>query len=314
MRTGDGKNIVEKWVDLLPNDQDWQNWLPDLLDTGLETGLFYGAVVENTIGPKRICAFGLSAFIPQEIYDEFFSRPEPYLNARLLSRFRNGENQVFLDEIAQAKRNRSDGLNMMVLEYFSENHDYNDPLAIEIGNCIVPQYMKCQAGFNIKSNIHETEEIFGSLQLAGGQQELIRFDTNHPYSLRDGGLGPRAVYGLTRENRIGFAVGGVANLVMIYQRPTLNLVPVEQKTIRQAIDGLTDQAISEENSISLDAVKQRWQTIYSHIEGAEPDFFGPYEIDDNRITRGPEKRRIVVSKLTSRFEELRPYCLRRGSR
>ncbi|MFK7837654.1 MAG: helix-turn-helix transcriptional regulator [Sulfitobacter sp.] len=311
MRAGDGKGVVALWQEFLPDTEDWGAWLPEVLEDLLEKRMLHGGVVFAEGANPRCVAAGLSCFLPETIANEYVARPRPYLNCALLTRYRDGDASVFLNLHEQASRNAAGGLEMFVLDYVQENFDFEDLWAHQMLNAVVPVYVAVHAGFNIRRSMHETEIAVGHVQESGGNPKLFDVTPQHPFSLSSEGRGPRAVYGVSRDNLTPDKATGIAKALLYCQKPKLRLVLQEQEVVLGALEGMTDVEIAKRMGVSRDRVRQVWQNIYAHLEEVLPDVFGFVQAPTEGVKRGGEKRRVTVAYLQNRPEELRPYTLRR---
>ncbi|WP_168797732.1 sigma-70 family RNA polymerase sigma factor, partial [Aliishimia ponticola] len=252
-----------------------------------------------------------TCFLHESVAEDFVARPKPYLNRRLLTRFRDGDRSVFLFPQEQAPRNAGAGLEMFVLEYCQETFDFESSLAHQILNAIIPVYIAAHTGFNVKRCLHETELSVGHIQESGGNPFLFEVDPQDPFSLSEAGHGPRGVYGVSRDSLIPDQATGIAKSLLFCQAPKFQLVLQEQALVRHALEGFTDVEIARAMDVSRDRVKQIWQRIYAHLEDIVPEFFSSVASPVEGLKRGGEKRRVSVAYLRSHPEELRPRVLRR---
>ncbi len=314
MRPGDGAAVARLWQGFLPPSQEWTAWLPDLLDTLLERRAVLGGVVFAGTATPRCAGAGISCFLDPQELDDFNRTPRPYLNARLLNRYREGETSVFLTPDAQAAFNGGAGLDMFVLDYVQESFDFSTDWAHRILNTIIPVYVGVHAGFNIRRSQHETEVAVGHIQIAGGNPYLFDVAPQDAHSLSDAGRGPRAVYGVSRDSLSESAATGIARSLLFAPRARFRLVPREQETVRLALDSLTDTEIATQMGLSRDRVRQIWQGIYAHLEDMEPGVFDGIAAPAGQMKRGGEKRRVTMAYLRDRPEELRPNARSRRGR
>jgi hypothetical protein len=81
----------------------------------------------------------------------------------------------------------------------------------------------------------------------------------------------------------------------------------EQRLLRLALDGGTDEELREELCISLTAVKKRWRGIYDRTAESLPRLFAdPTQQNISMHERGKERRRRLLTYLRGHPEELRP--------
>ncbi|MEM9248895.1 MAG: LuxR C-terminal-related transcriptional regulator [Pseudomonadota bacterium] len=304
-------SVCALWAQVLPPHPDLP--LAEVLGGLVTRGLVTGRGLFSTEG--ECLAVGLSCFLREDTVEIFIREPRPYLNLRLLKAVAEGDASDFLTVEEIAAQNAGAGLDLFVLEYVQVTFDFDDPLAHTLLSQIVPLYLANHAGYNLRRTFHETEVAKGTIQESGGNRRLFDLTPDHPWSVSPDGLGPRAVYGLTREDAAGLAPTQIAKVPFAFTRPTLSLIPREQQILSLALEGLTDQEIGEHLGISRDGVRNRWRSLYDHIETVAPATFGPDESRRGQeAARGAEKRRRVLALVKDRPEELRPYTLKRSAR
>lgn len=310
MRPGDGQEVTRIWSKVLPDDENWADWLPGVIDTLLENHLIIAGVLMVEGSQPRCAAVGVSCFLPDEIAADFVANPLPYLNRRLLTRYRDGDQSVFLNREQQASGNSGDGLEMFVLEYFQETFDFSDDWAHQLLNSIVPVYHSAHRGFNIKRTMHETEIAVGHIQIAGGNPMMFEVSPQDAFSLSANAGGPRAVYGISRDDALGEPATGISKVLLYYTPPEIKLNLRQQEIVLLALEDMTDVEIAERLGISRDGVRQHWRAIYDRLEDVKPGFYEHLETEAGKTRRGSEKRRQTLSFLGSRPQELRPYRTR----
>jgi DNA-binding CsgD family transcriptional regulator len=100
--------------------------------------------------------------------------------------------------------------------------------------------------------------------------------------------------------------------VFTYLPPRFRFTAGEQRMLLRAIEGLTDEEIAGTLSISRDAVKQTWRSIYDHVAQVMPDLVDRGQMVAGEGARGQEKRRRIVAYVRDNAQELRPHHPRRG--
>lgn len=76
--------------------------------------------------------------------------------------------------------------------------------------------------------------------------------------------------GMTREIATGQpgSWGGWAGMLFLYRQPTLGFSRSEQRLLLSALDGVTDQELSNKLGLSLTTVKKTWRRIYDRVATA----------------------------------------------
>lgn len=309
LRPDDADDLVAVWKQLLPPDPEDYAWLPEIIGSGCQDGLFRGTLI---FARDQIQGLGLSCFVQGEAADAFLERPRPFWNVNLLRRLRNSRDSVILDRVAQATANRADGLDLFILEGAGNLEAGTSVLDYRVANVMVTEYLRLHSGFNIRRHLHETEIKYADLQISGGNVKLSDLLYQDQYSLSPEGHGPRAIYGISRDMISKSNITGHAHLVMNYNPPSLKLLPKEQDIISRALEGRTDIEIASDMSISRDAVKQHWGRIYDHVAEVMPGLLGADGSPGGRPKRGREKRRLVIAHCGANPSELRPHFLERN--
>ncbi|WP_411892195.1 helix-turn-helix transcriptional regulator [Yoonia sp. SDW83-1] len=304
LKPGDGQIAAEIWEPYLPPDPNRRAWLAEVIDAGCEDGVFRGAMV---LDAGISAGFGLSAFIPDHIAEAFMAEAEPYLNDRLLRRWKDGDKSMFLDREGQASGNSGDGLELLILEGCGNTKTGHEIIDYDLINAIIPAYHRVHDGFNVKRHLHETELKYANVQYSGGNQKLCDLVIQHPFSMSAAGHGPRAMFGLSRRMIDRHNITGHANVVLHYVPPILGLLPREQQICTLALSGLTDVEVAGRIGISRDAVKQYWQVIYGRMDARVPDVLQSASPEGNSVRRGPEKRRRALAYIQMHLAELRPH-------
>jgi DNA-binding CsgD family transcriptional regulator len=97
------------------------------------------------------------------------------------------------------------------------------------------------------------------------------------------------------------------NMFMIrlfaYQEPKLRLPDAQRELLHLARFESTDEWLADQLSISVHAVKKRWQAIYSRIDEVMPGLLPIAESD----VRGKGKKRVLMSYIQNNPSELWPY-------
>ena len=112
---------------------------------------------------------------------------------------------------------------------------------------------------------------------------------------------------VTRESA-GAAPYSVARTMYRYQIPVLRLRPADQKLLAAALGGKTDAELSADLTLSIEAIKKRWISIFERVEEFKPEILNQSDAGDTESSgRGPQKRHRVVAYVRTHPEELRPF-------
>ena len=88
-----------------------------------------------------------------------------------------------------------------------------------------------------------------------------------------------------------------------YQEPKFRLPQSHRELLQLARFDATDEWLADQLSISIHAVKKRWQAIYSRIDEVMP---GLLPVSDNDV-RGKGKKRVLMTYIQNNPSELWPY-------
>ena len=300
LEAGNCSGIVEIWADQGAIATSEIPAMTNALDRLIHDGVIEGGLVQDG-NSKEILVYGLNAFVPDETRDATLENPEPFHSIRFLRDYIETGQSVFLTVESQAKGNANDGLNAMSVDYWQNTFDMMDPEFSKAMNAFLPIFLDMFKGFNIKTVTFESDTAHDKITREIGYTE--RFD--HQTGTRAHYLANRVTDGAAFHNQM-------IQMAMIYRQPRMRFSLFEQRVMRCALSGRTDQEIAAFLGCSRDAVKQCWRGIYAHAAETVPGFFNHADTDGGQ--RGPEKRRILLAHIRENIQELRPYSLRRDKR
>lgn len=115
--------------------------------------------------------------------------------------------------------------------------------------------------------------------------------------------------GITQEEALSGA-GTTMAMLFTAPNPRFGFKEPEQRMLRHALMGATDEEIARALSISFGTVRKRWLAAFARVQKSMPDLFPAGENAAQFHTRGVEKRRHLLNYLRDHWDELRPYDLR----
>jgi hypothetical protein len=280
--------------------------LPAIWTSVLSKDQAISSVVEDLDAPKKngLLALGLAVFITDEFAREAKTSPLFWIGPELIRRIEKDESPI-LDLAAIRRANSRDGLNLFVWEIDIRPVPENEFLAIasDISNAFFKQH----AGYKIKEVM--VQHPFGPVLRAGLQIGgwLLQNGRGEYAPLPEAEVietaGAPFVLGFTRE--LARKVPGCwVSTLFDYREPRIFFSPAEQRLLLSALEGHTDDDISNELTISSSGVKKCWQSIYTRVGLRLPELL-PHD-GSNGSGRGSEKKRRLLSYLRSHPEELRP--------
>ena len=108
---------------------------------------------------------------------------------------------------------------------------------------------------------------------------------------------------LFEEAKTQERLGREANALLLQTDDALR--DADQELLLAALDGLTDNELSQVLGLKLPALKKRWASLFERVRRVRPDLV-PHPESDAVETRGPQKRHRLLAYLRDHPEELRP--------
>jgi hypothetical protein len=316
VRPGDGKVISDMMRKVTPLHVDLLDRLPSILDQLAEAEAIIGTVVECKSArteSTKVVGTTVLAFVSDDTADRYHSTPFPALSSTLLQAVGKDNTGPFLNRREQAEGNVGTGMQQVILEFAIDPMDIRHPDFGGIMNELYSAHFQFERGYNVKSVFVEANADLDSLVVGTGMRPVKTFDltgNNENLSIPSG-IGPRrCYYKVGREDMASLAPSCAAAIIMTYMPPTFKFTPTEQRLLKRAAEGRTDEQIAEELSVSRDAVKQTWRAIYDHVTTYMPEILA--EETEAASGRGVEKRRHIIAHVRNNLQELKPHYLRRG--
>jgi hypothetical protein len=294
--------------DLLPR-------LSGVLDHLAEEEAIIGTVVETVQSrqqPAQLVGVTLLAFVSDEWATNFETTPYPALTSHLLRQVGDNGTGVFLNRKQQAEGNVGQGMEQVILEFNVEPMDLTSPAFSVVMNELYSAHFQFERGFNVKSVFVEASADFEPLILGTGMRHkkyLELAGTNEDIHVPMQAGSKRGFYKVKRGDG-PLPPSCAASIIMTYMAPTFKFSPNEQRLLKRALDGATDESIADALGVSRDAVKQTWRTIYDHVLNVMPELFDNGSDESNG--RGSEKRRRIIAHVRGNLQELKPHYQRRG--
>ncbi len=258
---------------------------------------FVGVMVKATSAAfqRDIVGFGCAVFVQSKFIQGELSNPQPGLNDRLLARINSGESVVLSD--AQVRSCNSQGTLSLVVLYsnWCESLEFSEEQLFEIQNLLSLRFYEAYCGYRFDILIFE--EIGKALRAFREATRVWRLVREFPED--------RGLVFLTRENTLAYPASIGASL-FLPRVPTLGLRREDQELLLAATDGATDQDVAKKLKLSVATVKKRWRSAWERVTITRPDLLP--EISNSRaLTRGPQRRHILLAYVREHPEELRPY-------
>jgi DNA-binding CsgD family transcriptional regulator len=289
-------------------------YLPEVWSNHLQreenmTQVFFADEASNA----TICWCGMSAVVDDEFLGSMKTAPHFWIGPEMTRRIIAGESPI-LSEKELREANSNGGMNLLCWDNcIRAGHEANS----ELHRAGMSAFVEIHRGYRWKEIIANQPESPERLAFlletgafvwdanAGGYRSTLTEDPTdfikRPHIL---GTTPEA------ERTLQRAWGGRwAGALFDYRAPKLGLNRSEQRLLKCAIGGETDECIAEKLDISLPTVKKLWVSAYRRVQDNLPQLLcgslRPPEVAARG--RGPEKRRRLLLYLRDNPEELRPY-------
>jgi hypothetical protein len=278
--------------------------LPQVLDAAallLRERRGQGAIIREDGHPR---AFGMTTFVDERFIDAYLENPHPHIGKRLLLDARNASTSVLrLDQIAE--RNGGDGLQLVVT---NSNIDpaTRDPSTVM--GAVIAATFDCHRGYRIARYVNE---VFGEMAVSMVAASRS-FEIRRIFELLIGGGTMRSLVGTVTREQAAASTNPLLAL-FAYSPPRLGFTPAEQELLTEALDGVTDEGLSDRLRIPVSSVKARWTRVQQRVAYATPELFG--DVAEGRSgTRGPQTRHLILRYVRDHPSELTPYASPRRQR
>jgi hypothetical protein len=283
--------------------------LPNVWCSLLRNDALVSAVIEDLdcAQEDRLVAFGVSVFVTDDFLRHAKRPPLFWMGPELIRRTLRNESPI-LDPRAIRQANSGEGLNIFTWEVDVRPSDNAEFSAISVE--LMRSFLEFHSGFKIKEVVGQQPfgPVFELSAQAGGW--LFQAPSGHYVGSWNVDAVQQAgapfLMGCTGEiarQHPGTWLGAVFE----YTPPRLFLTGSEQRLLRIALGGRTDEETAAALKVSTSAVKKCWQSIYARVSLRLPELLP----DDSGAPwspsrRGTEKKRRLLSYLRVHPEELRP--------
>jgi hypothetical protein len=273
----------------------------------LGSDAFTAVVFEELEGAKRaVLGAGIAVFVTDDFIRELKGHPSLWFGPELAIRIARGESPLLTDRQVR-EANSSGGLNLVCWQpgVLPENL-----LRGEVSALIMTSFVELFRGFLLKESFAQAETLdhAEALRLTGALLWNASEGSHGGFS----GVSPAELIkephliGMTRElaDKNG---GSWAASMFLYQPPQFGFSRSEQRLLLFALNGGTDQELSDELGISLFTVKKTWRAIYERVATCRPELIPFNSAPENGTSeRGREKKQRLIAYLREHLEELRP--------
>jgi DNA-binding CsgD family transcriptional regulator len=313
-RTGTVEDLAEcyslhKSLGLPYTKKSWRI-LPEMWRTLLSRGGMQLCVVAKrarTVG-SQIVSFSSVLFVNDEFCSEARSKLPPYLGVELARQYLSRELPVMNHEqIAQA--NALSGLNVLMcfegcpqdrfsFEQFLIREKQSEALHLALSGYRIKQFLADAIGANTSQWM-----LDAGGHLRRGYSNYFR--KNH---LPEPECSKRpCLIGLNKEEALAHPGSNLAGL-FVYTTPRFQFSRSQRVLLQHALMDETCDELAASLSISPWTVKKRWHAIYDRVGDIDSGLLPPPMANSLYGTsRGPERRRRLLTYLRQHPEELRPY-------
>jgi DNA-binding CsgD family transcriptional regulator len=254
-----------------------------------------GSIVLDDDQPRGYC---ITAAVAEPFADRYLRDPYPHLGKDLLLHRSAGDQRAILTRHEIGERNAGAGLQLVVL---NSNVDAASPDLDSVLGVAMQSFQEIHRGYRTARIINEA---FGEYAIA----VLIAsgcYDVRRTFGLRPGATVPSVLGTLTRDN--ARARHHPMLPLFVYSPPRIRFTPGEQRLLRAALLGGTDDALSARLGISLSSVKARWTRILERAGSRVPSLFDQVPRPQRANRRGTQIRHLVVRYVRANPSELTPY-------
>lgn len=285
-------------------------YLPDAWKNLLRSESIITTVLEDTEVPaSHPQAFGVSAFVTDEFL-RLCKAPYPRWIGRELVRHISCGNSPVLTPKEIRDANSRDGLNLVTWTgLVCPQHEEDRTRWVTE---LTSTFMQEHRGFKLKEAVTQPIEV-GVIRVVLNSGALVWRSADRSYADTDDVnldklIRSPFILGMNREV-VTRHMGTWASTLFLYNPPRICFRPAEQRLLRSALKGSTDEELSNELGVSLSFVKKTWHSIYERAAERAPDLHLD-RTDDPFIRRGKEKKQRVLAYVRNYPEELRPISLK----
>jgi hypothetical protein len=264
-------------------------------------------VEKHSNGKAEIVGFGLAAFVKKAFADAEVRNPQPGLNGRIIASVASGNSVIATYEEVREANTNSD-LEQVILDTSWNIATLDDSQIFQVRVILGRAYQEIHAGYRMSRILYELvdERDFVHLQNNNSFRVIDRFEEFRRANPGTGWNPDRALTAATTESMRADPHSIAAGLFHHFVEPQFGLTRAQQELLESALDGMDDQAVAQDLSVSVAAIKRRWQAIFERIAPVRPDLCPA----DGEGKRGIQKRQRVLAHVREHMEEIRPFMVR----
>lgn len=275
-------------------------------------GSLFAAVVEASRepGPEAIQAIYLAVIVDDDYLDDRLASPRPWLIADLYDRILAGRSPVLGPEEIR-RRNSAGGVSCVML-HTGIRGDSSSTMNRRLTEVMRDVCVLLHAGYR---NRVVVEEVVGIRARQAMEQSGFTLVSDFADAFPPGEVPGEHDRPYLFEVRPDHHSPGIVSGVSFYftdAAPRFQFAPVQQQVLLHALFNESDEEIAQGLEISVETVRKHWRSIYRHVQEIDPAFFPGGRSDGE--SRGPEKRRYLLSHLRLHLDEIRPRMRPRSRR
>jgi hypothetical protein len=261
---------------------------------------------ESGAGACRLVGAGVSVFLSDAFVREMKSAPLIWIGPEIVRRIVAGNSPVLSDK-QLAESNTQSGLNLFGWHGATSVEDGN---RVEVLNTFFGSFIELHRGFLIKEVLGQADSVgmVSAMSNSGGgyfDPKLQRHVPSLPASPEEILCKPHLM-GQTREMAIAGAWLSGSSLFS-WQPPQFGFRRSEQRLLTSAMQGGTDEDLSNQLNVSISSVRRTWLGIYDRVAAHAPEILGDSPHPGDALSgRGKSKKHRLLAYLREHPEELRP--------
>lgn len=288
----------DKAINLLGNA--WSQLLRELA--------FLSLIFEEGNGSTlRKVGLGTRAFLSDTFVQEMKTAPYFWAGPELVRRVLAGCSPLLTDKQVR-EANAHGGLNLFVWDGTASANDINRP---EVIHTLFFEFVDQHRGFLLKEVLAQSSssDILEAQLHSGGflLDETGRYTSAVPQPMKELVQRPHYI-GVSRELALQ-QYGSWISSMFIHQPPRFGFRPSEQRLLIAALEGGTDEQLSNKLGVSISAVKKTWLLIYERVAARDLGLIpNPDLVEDESPERGKTKKQLLLAYLRNHMQEVRPFA------
>jgi hypothetical protein len=269
---------------------------------------FRAFVFEDLDNPSfRIFGVGAIVFLTDAFASHVITPPYFWIGPELTRLLLRGETP-FLSDKDLLRSNSGVGVNLFAWPLGFRTEYMKKP---EVLNTLLGTFIHEVRGYKVKEFIGQSSDIEGTrvslnsgALLLTGEGSFRELPAERAQEL----LSKPHIIHIVRESALK-SIGAWSSSIFVYRPPLVCFSMSEQKLLNAALQGGTDQELSNDLAISVSAIKKAWCSIHERAAKHLPDKVLNLDSQPDRRDgdRGKQKKQRLLAYLREHPEELRPY-------